>query len=120
MYRPPNNDPGPLKALAMELEKLTSSGALPTIILSGDFNLPSIDWKSESVASSPRYGREINDLMMQICHDNWLHQLVDNPTHGNNILDLILTTVPDSIENVTHRPGLSKHDAITADCYTQR
>ena len=98
MYRPTDNNPKPLEALAADLENLTSSGSqLPIIILGGDFNLPSIDWTSESIGPSPRYGKKVNEKMMEIYYNNSLHQLVDFPTHGENILDLLFTTVPDCI-----------------------
>ena len=88
MYRPPNNNPTPLEALAEDLEKLTSSDNLPIIILAGDFNLPSIDWSTDNIKPGPRYGKEVNEKMMEIYQNNCLHQLIDTPTHGDNILDL--------------------------------
>ena len=53
---------------------------------------------------------------MEIYYNNSLHQLVDFPTHGENILDLLFTTVPDCISNISHTPGLCKHVAVQADC----
>jgi hypothetical protein len=116
MYRPPDNNPKPLEALADDLDKLTSSETLPVIILGGDFNFPSIDWSKDEIGPSPRYGKEVNEKMMDIYQNNCLQQLVDLPTHGDNILDLIFTTVPDAISNINMVPGLSKHDVVLADC----
>ena len=47
--------------------------------------------------------------------DHSLEQLVDFPTREGNILDLILTTTPDSIENVESPNKFSDHSVIACD-----
>ena len=47
--------------------------------------------------------------------DHALEQLVNFPTREGNILDLILTTTPDSIENIESPNKFSDHSAIACD-----
>ena len=67
------------------LHALTSTSS--NIILCGDFNVPNIDWSNLSPTSSSPAAVLLCDLIA----DNFLSQLVYTPTHGKNILDLILT-----------------------------
>ena len=54
-------------------------------IIMGDFNLPEINWQDHSFVES-KSGRLIN-----FAEDNFLFQLVNEPTRGANILDLIFS-----------------------------
>ena len=64
------------------------------LIIVGDFNLPDINWNSLS-ASSPVSSSFCDTISLLN-----LVQLVDEATHScGNILDLVLTTIPDSIHN---------------------
>ena len=47
--------------------------------------------------------------------ENFLHQIVDKKTHGNNILDLFLTTSPDLFTSCETIPGMSKHSAVVVE-----
>ena len=53
--------------------------------------------------------------MIEIADNFSLQQMVDIPTHGDNILDLFFTTNPDLMNNIRTSPGLSKHEAVIAD-----
>jgi len=45
LYRPPDLSSDPLMQLRLSLNRITQRSAdLPNIILTGDFNLPSIEW----------------------------------------------------------------------------
>ncbi len=51
----------------------------------GDFNLPHIDWATLS-------GTEIEShRMIEFLEENYLSQMVSEPTRQNNILDLVIT-----------------------------
>ena len=52
---------------------------------------------------------------MDIANDNYLTQMVTEPTRGNNILDLIFTTTPDLVDSVQVCLGMSDHYAVTAE-----
>lgn len=47
-----------------------------------------------------RLGRKIRILLVDILNDHFLTRLNTIPTRGNNILDLVITSVPDQV-NVT-------------------
>ena len=63
--------------------------------ISGDFNLPDILWDSIESTSG------VNELaFIETLHDHLLTQLNKKRTRGNNILDLVITSVPNRV-NVT-------------------
>ena len=52
----------------------------------GDFNLPNINWTIPSTDYN-----ESHECFLNFCTDNFLTQLIENPTHKNgNILDLLI------------------------------
>ena len=57
--------------------------------------------------------------MIEIANDHSLIQHVREPTHGNNILDLLFSTNPDPVQSVTVAPGMSYHDIVLADINTK-
>ena len=76
----------------------------------GDFNLPNIDW------INARFTNLVATHLCPIIEDLFLEQLVQEPTRGNNILDLIFSEkeLIDSI-NVT-KTCLSDHSMLL--CHT--
>ncbi len=89
------------------------------LILTGDFNVPSVDWGTHTVRENPQYGREVNDMVIDIANSLYLTQTVEEPTKGKNILDLVLVTSPGLVEDVQSIPGISDHQAVTIK-YTAR
>ena len=72
-YRPPTTSVDSLQALH------SAFGAVPatrSIILCGDFNAPHIDW----LISSPTVKSPVTDALCQLVCDNFLSQLVHEPT----------------------------------------
>ena len=116
-YRQPNRDPATLLSLHSDLEKVFGRG-IPKLILAGDFNLPSINWQDYSINDNPQYGRQVNETMLDFIDKFYLEQHVLKPTRLDNILDLIFTTMPDSIHNIQIIPGMSDHEAVGAECDT--
>jgi len=110
-YCPPDLSSDPLMQLILSINRITQRSAdLPNIILTGDFNLPSIEWLDGSgqLNSNPTYGVELNNLFL---NDTGLEQFVTTPTRNDNILDLVLPTSPNVIDlNVT--PGMYDHEAV--------
>lgn len=92
IYRPPNSDLKPLE----DLRTCLSSVATTDLLITGDFNLSGIDWTT----NQPTKASEHHNLLSDIIQDNFLYQLVDEPTRENNILDLVLTTKIDLINNL--------------------
>ena len=94
-YRPPNSNLDHLKELKKSLRHASQLN-FDQIIICGDFNLPDIDW-STGIASS---SESLHNYFTKFVKDNYLWQLVHFPTRNNNILDLILTNIPDKIHNL--------------------
>ena len=72
-------------------------------IIMGDFNLPYIDWGQRTSAAP---GNKLMNLVM----DHGLSQHVREPTRGNNILDLILSTESRLIDGVQVNDHLANSD----------
>jgi hypothetical protein len=113
-YRPTNDNPEPVFELDASLSKLSHSSAMPNVILGGDFNLPSIDWKNYDVKPNPQYGYRVNRSMLNVVEEHGLNQHVHEPTRLDSILDLLLTTNPNLVEHVKVYPGMSDHSVVTA------
>ena len=88
-YRPPSSLVGNDKALYSLLGRVSKD----RVIIMGDFNFPELDWcKIETLSDTHPFIKCINN--------NFLDQLVDKPTRGDNILDLIMTTDVSIINNL--------------------
>lgn len=81
------------------------------ILLFGDFNFPDIDWSNPSYIITDRLSESSNFL--SVCSEFSLTQLISKPTRvtpsTSSILDLLLTTSPNLISNITYIPGISDH-----------
>ena len=75
----------------------------------GDFNYPDICWKAYS-ASHPQSRR-----FLQHNDDNFLMQMVDEPTRRGVLLDLILTNKEGAVEAVTVEGSLGCSDHETRE-----
>jgi hypothetical protein len=96
--------------------KCASNSNYKDIIILGDFNLLSIKWLNGSGFSDLTVESSFTDVLQ----DSGLFQLIDSPTRGKNVLDLILTINEYLINNmtVTDEESVilkSDHKAITAD-----
>jgi hypothetical protein len=80
-------------------------------IFNGDFNLPGVDWKTG-------HGRGSEKIFVEAVKDKFFEQMVDFSTHTRgNILDLVLTDVPDRISEVREegRLGNSDHSILVIE-----
>lgn len=103
--RPPSNDRKPLEDLQAVLQELS----LNELILLSDFNLPETDWLNNRVLRQS----DIYTLMMDFVQDNFLTQLVNEPTRESNILNLVLTTSPDLVNDLVVGESFSDHNSIS-------
>ena len=72
------------------------------VLIAGDFSFPDLTWNSTFVPAIS--GKSISagsPEFREVCFDFFLHQINMYPTRHNNILDLVLTTVPDNILNLS-------------------
>ena len=89
-YRPPNADQNWLNNFNHYLNDVCS--CYENIILVGDFNMPHISWNSPENTTGA-----IEISFLDLMNDYFLSQLNNKPTRRNNVLDLVLTNVPNLV-----------------------
>ena len=114
-YRPPSSDKTAIEELNKSVCRLTNSNKIPNVLLTGDFNMPGIDWKSGTIKSSPQYGSDANQSMLSAIQDCCMVQSVEQPTRGKNVLDLVFTTNENIITSCETVPGMSDHQAVVTN-----
>ena len=85
-YRPPNNNYDSVSGLQNSMQQLTKDINNKFAILGGNFNLPVITWEDRTVKNNSNMCKSILDFM----DDFSLEQLVNEPTRGNNTLEIML------------------------------
>ena len=75
------------------------------IVIVGDFNCPSIDCKLLTANKS-------NEKILNIVNDMYSTQHVTEATRKDNILDLVLTSQPHIVENVSIEAPFSDHNIV--------
>ena len=111
VYRPPNTDIDYALDLCSKIKDIVNTNRSATIWISGDLNLPDIDWKTESIEGHQN-SNAINTAFLSAFQELGLTQIVDFPTRLHNTLDLFLTNRPSMISNCTPLPGVSDHEMI--------
>ena len=76
--------------------------------------IPDIDWNELSITKS-QYSQSINQLFLDLSLDLGLTQTVDEPTRGDNILDLFFINNTSLITNTSVIPGVSDHEAVVVE-----
>ncbi|KAF2350154.1 Endonuclease/exonuclease/phosphatase [Trinorchestia longiramus] len=71
----------------------------------GDFNLPHINWTT-------RQSQAPSSKLIDLKDTNFLQQHVNEPTRGNNILDLVMTTTDLSINGLEVTDKIGDHQMI--------
>ena len=90
------------------------------VVIAGDFNFPRASWNSRENAID---GNE--NSLVKLLNDFFLEQLNTTPTRGENILDLVITSVPDRVKICESlKPSdsglLTDHNAIIFDLFLLR
>ena len=88
------------------------------IILTGDFNCPDINWDTMTVNQDVQ-DKEIQRAVMEVVTANSMVQIHEQPTRGNNLLDIVLTTNSSLVKSSNNAPGISDHDMVVTDCDTK-
>ncbi|CAC5368892.1 unnamed protein product [Mytilus coruscus] len=86
-------------------------------LLSGDFNIPGICWKTNTIAGH-QYAQKVNQLYLDLSHDLGVEQIVDFPTRQEHFLDLLFTSHPAFKLRCKQLPPLgdkSDHDIVLYD-----
>ena len=115
-YRPPKSPVTNLEHLTTFLADIQTKFKNAVVIVAGDFNLADIDWSDRIVkpyAIEPLKCAALLDL----CNEFFFDQMVTEPTRisgvTKNILDLVLTSHPNFIDQCKVVPGVSDHEAVT-------
>jgi len=101
IYRPPHRDLLYMQNLCNVLQEIITSNIGYTIWLTGDLNLPDIDWNSLSVTSHC-YPMSINNHFLDLTGYSGFTQLVDTPTRDNHILDKLTFLLPTNLLILFH------------------
>jgi len=99
VYRPPKRD----RENMAELVKIIQNAESRTVMI-GDFNCPGVDWEAGS-------GGDLGSELAEAALENKFTQMVDFPTHTKgNVLDLVLTNIPESVLSICEEGRLGKSD----------
>ena len=123
VYRPPDTKKEDFRVILRTLKTILSELGEHnnTIIISGDFNFRFIEWRKEqSGACSYRYKqtprKDENDQfveLLRVCNEHCLIQIIDEPTRGENTLDLFFTNESNLITDVDiNKSSKSDHSKI--------
>ena len=114
VYRPPSYKSNFDENICKDLFHVFNKNKQATFWITGDFNLPDIDWENNQINGN-KYSYETNSKFLDLFHDLGLEQVVKVPTRESSILDLFLTNQPSQILNYSTIPGLGDHDCIAVN-----
>ena len=125
VYRPPKSRKKDFDKILDEIEKILKNMKKPepTIIMSGDFNFPFVEWQRMSnggctwkykTRTNASHDEKIQFIkLMKICDEHCMLQVVEEPTRGDNTLDLIYTNEISIVTNVDiNKTVISDHSRI--------
>ncbi|XP_052690219.1 uncharacterized protein LOC128168147 [Crassostrea angulata] len=101
-----------------EMSKVRSDNPKSDFWLTGDFNLPDIDWPTLSI-NSHLYPSKMSAEYTITPGDCGVQQLVNTPTRGDKILDLFFTNNPSLVQRCKVIPGVGDHEAVLIDSLIQ-
>ena len=110
-YRPPSSSIDYLNQLGAHLEIIKNNHPTSAIWLSGDLNLPDINWEDGCV-DGHQYSLNLNNSFLEFLNNNGLSQIVDFPTRGPNTLDIFVTNRPSLINSCESVGGISDHEVV--------
>ena len=114
LYRPPSSDVEYMESLCSAISSLSNMYPGSVIWISGDANLPDIEWETTSIVDHHN-PVQVNTLFINTVMDIASEQIVDFPTRGQNLLDIFVTNRPSLLNKCTPLPGLSDHDIVLVD-----
>ena len=104
IYRPPKCEPVKFKECLNMLSGIIEGlkAPLPEIVMTGDLNLPHMDWRTLQVtACAPAEENRHADLLREFMIEWSLNQYVACPTREKNILDVILCNNEHMVQKIT-------------------
>ena len=97
-------------------KKSNDSNKFNGLVVAGDFNFPYIEWDSDGVASLKGSQNSPGVNFLRLLNDEFISQNVTDPTFKQangeckNVLDLVLTDIPERISNVSTGSPLGTTD----------
>ena len=113
-YRAPDLDIIDVEKMCTEISEIKSKFKSSIFWLCGDFNLPDIDWDSNTITGH-QYSLAVNQSFLDLFSDLGLTQTVKEPTREDNILDLFLTNNNNLIKSSSVVSGTSDHHAVVVE-----
>ena len=106
-----------LNHLIINIDNLCNRFPRHMIILTGDFNLPMIDWSIPKLKSNDKITVDILECFLH----NAFKQIVNKPTRNNNILDLVLCRNIDTLPKIQIIPPIiySNHEFLQFNIYIE-
>ena len=106
VYRPPDQKPVDDDKMCDEIKRIVTRNQ--SAVVMGDFNLPDINWENLDVHSYYNNRNQDDQVrrltpsekLLETIQDNFLVQNVHEPTRGGNILDLVIATEENLVQNV--------------------
>ena len=108
-HRPNATDEQSFNSLAQSLAKLPRDSC--HVWLAGDMNLPGLEWSSTQLKPASCSPSQYT-LFLDILVDHGLTQVIDQPTRGDNTLDLLVMNNPTLVNRTEILPGISDHNIV--------
>ena len=119
-YRTPHDSQGTqIEELDVSLSKFGNKINTHNVIITGDFNLPNINWENHHVTPNSGYSTVVANKLLSLVEDHGLIQHVNESTrtqgNGNNILDLVFTNRPGLIKKLNVVDGIADYSTVIID-----
>ncbi|KAK3084814.1 hypothetical protein FSP39_019487 [Pinctada imbricata] len=109
-YNPKTSDEQSLKWFNISVRR-ASQIKNAALLIGGDFNHPNWDWKNKILKPNSSHLKQ-HYFFGDILDDLGLTQVVEHPTRKDNILDLVITNLPNQVSRTEIMPGISDHDIV--------
>ena len=119
VYRPPDADCTSFNNALTFISEIIEENTDHTyqLCITGDLNLPCVCWKLSSIQNGwPSPMRNSAEIFLKLLSSNMMNQYVEDPTRGQNILDIFCTNNPFLVcnTNVEYTP-MSDHKIVNID-----
>ena len=116
LYRPPDAACNEFRTVLQMINDVISAngGIESSIILTGDFNMPIINWNTREINGGTRNLQSQAEALLELSDQLYMNQYVREPTRGTNILDLFFVNDGDLVLKTEVQPPsiLSDHQLI--------
>lgn len=119
VYRPPDCDHQEFLPCLDEIRNILKDHEDSKILLLGDLNMPKINWSDTANPKLPPSSDQSNikiqmTALLELTDEFLLNQLVNNPTRGENILDIAFTNITSDLIDcvITKCATMSDHNIV--------